>query len=788
MTFATHATTPGSAIWLREESAETCGHVALRVDRPCDDRSPWMPGWALSRSVVAGARVVPMRHDDGADVGGPASRLVRVRPLGGADELPVVDATVVVWVSFAPCRSPARAEGVVVVVVGPALVRRAARRVGRSRRRPTRAAGRLRAASGGRAAPAAREAARPGRGSEERDGERAFACASTVPQLGVPVRPRPRARRLRRSWFAWFAVSEVEPIAPAPAAQAGAARRLRAAPRARLGRDGDGAPRPRDRQARKGRRSSPSSGRTGISRATRPSSRCSSTRRGSLRPSTTPTSSRSASSASTAACRSSSWTTSRGRRSRSCGGSSPPSDAPSTSASPFESSLDALGGLHAAHELQGRQRQAPPHHPSRRLPAQRPHRLRRARVRHRLRDRQGRGPHPDDAHARGEGQARVPRARAHRQAAHLHGAERRLLDGRRALGVLRGAAPLPRRRGRRHPAGGHERADPDARSRSARRSRRRSTTSSPAPSRATSTRATRRRSTSRRRWSARRAPSTSGTHADVARLMEAIFGARMAVRQEHVRATIGPNELTDLLRESGLPARDRVSHRRRPHGAAPRRARAARAHRPVRARDRASRRGGQAASRGAALVGDRRGRRRDRHRRAGDARRRREPRQARAHRHPRHAPAPAASDGGRRPTARKVVVPLPFLATHVELDDVARDLDPPARRGRVRRRPPRAARATGSTVIAIDGTRAEGFVREQDGIARPESDGYAFVPPEPRPPRRVPLRRGPRAPSAPSTTASPSFDDSPPGSRFWLVLVACKDTPPLPSCGDLAPR
>ncbi|MGD0529832.1 MAG: hypothetical protein ABSE49_32150, partial [Polyangiaceae bacterium] len=92
------------------------------------------------------------------------------------------------------------------------------------------------------------------------------------------------------------------------------------------------------------------------------------------------------------------------------------------------------------------------------------------------------------------------------------------------------------------------------------------------------------------------------------------------------------------------------------------------------------------------------------------------------------------------PTARKVVVPLPFLATHVELDDVSRELDPPADVAAFD-----VAAESGTrhrvAIVAIDGTRAEGFVREQDGIARPEPDGYAFVPPEPsatetRPPTR----------------------------------------------------
>ena len=192
---------------------------------------------------------------------------------------------------------------------------------------------------------------------------------------------------------------------------------------------------------------------------------------------------------------------------------------------------------------QRRQRQAAAHHPSRRLAAQRPHRLRRPLAPHRLRHREGRGPHPDDAHARGEGQARVPRARARRQAAHLHGAERRLLDGRRALGVLRGPAALSRRRGGRHPAGGHERAHPDAR-----RDRR----AVPRPLDDVIARALSRDLDTRYATALALAqaieraagPENIGTHADVARLMEAVFGARMAVRQNagarHDRPTSWP--------------------------------------------------------------------------------------------------------------------------------------------------------------------------------------------------------------------------------------------------------
>lgn len=51
-------------------------------------------------------------------------------------------------------------------------------------------------------------------------------------------------------------------------------------------------------------------------------------------------------------------------------------------------------------------------------------------------------------------------------------------------------------------------------------------------------------------------PEHTGTEADVARLIEAVFGARMAARQERLRAAIGSGELSDLLRQAGLPSRE----------------------------------------------------------------------------------------------------------------------------------------------------------------------------------------------------------------------------------------
>lgn len=76
------------------------------------------------------------------------------------------------------------------------------------------------------------------------------------------------------------------------------------------------------------------------------------------------------------------------------------------------------------------------------------------------------------------------------------------------------------------------------------------------------------------------------------------------------------------------------------------------------------------------------------------------------------------------PVVRRVVVTLPFTATRVTFDDQTRLLAPPSevvvfdvpRESGVRHR---------VTAVAVDGARAEAFVREADGVARPEGD-YAI--------------------------------------------------------------
>jgi len=222
----------------------------------------------------------------------------------------------------------------------------------------------------------------------------------------------------------------------------------------------------------------------------------------------------------------------------------------------------------------------------------------------------------------------------------------------------------------------------------------------------------------------------SGTHADVARLMEAIFGARMALRQDQVRVTIGPDEMTDLLRESGLPARDRVSLADVPTGqllaelAPPAPTGRYAIGTEMRAevaklRPRRLPWWGIGAVAGGIAVGALLTLAVVAHRtRPGPI-------------VIRGTPAPATvTEVVVPPSVRRIVVPLPFLSTHVELDDLSRELDP-ASDVVAFDVPPESGTRHRVVVIAIDGTRAEGFIREQDGIARPDGDGYALAPPEP---------------------------------------------------------
>lgn len=80
------------------------------------------------------------------------------------------------------------------------------------------------------------------------------------------------------------------------------------------------------------------------------------------------------------------------------------------------------------------------------------------------------------------------------------------------------------------------------------------------------------------------------------------------------------------------------------------------------------------------------------------------------------------------PLLRRVVVPLPFVATHVEFDDAQRDLDPAA--DVVAFEVPSESGLDHRVVaIGVDGSRAEGMMREVQGVARPDADGFMIAHP-----------------------------------------------------------
>ncbi len=88
------------------------------------------------------------------------------------------------------------------------------------------------------------------------------------------------------------------------------------------------------------------------------------------------------------------------------------------------------------------------------------------------------------------------------------------------------------------------------------------------------------------------------------------------------------------------------------------------------------------------------------------------------------APDPLTSAA---PIIRRVIVPLPFSAKHVTFDDQSRDLTPPTdvaafdvpRESGARHR---------ITALAVDGSKAEAYVREAEGVARPEGPGFTIEP------------------------------------------------------------
>lgn len=93
-----------------------------------------------------------------------------------------------------------------------------------------------------------------------------------------------------------------------------------------------------------------------------------------------------------------------------------------------------------------------------------------------------------------------------------------------------------------------------------------------------------------------------------------------------------------------------------------------------------------------------------------------------ATRHKQRAKADAAQAGAARP--RRVVVTLPFPATKITFDEQARELKPPT--DTVAFDVPGASGARHRiTAVGVEGARAEAVVVEDNGIARPEGSGFA---------------------------------------------------------------
>ncbi|MDP9034617.1 MAG: serine/threonine protein kinase [Myxococcota bacterium] len=226
-------------------------------------------------------------------------------------------------------------------------------------------------------------------------------------------------------------------------------------------------------------------------------------------------------------------------------------------------------------------------------------------------------------------------------------------------------------------------------------------------------------------------PDHVGTHADTARLIEVVFGARMAMRQEQVRTAVGVGDFAELLEASGLPTRERHWLADAPvgepfAGLAPPAPTGRYVHGYVtghlpklRSRLRGRIPWWSMAAVAAGMVG-------------GTL----VTLVVVAHRtRPEPLPvAPEATAGVNDVVlvapGRRVVLPLPFLASRVVFDDEARDLAPAVDVVAFEVPPGTGARHR-VMAVAIDGTRAQGFVRDEDGIARPEADGYALIAPDP---------------------------------------------------------
>jgi serine/threonine protein kinase len=238
-----------------------------------------------------------------------------------------------------------------------------------------------------------------------------------------------------------------------------------------------------------------------------------------------------------------------------------------------------------------------------------------------------------------------------------------------------------------------------------------------------------------------------GEPRDVARMIEAIFGPRLALRHEQIRRALqSASSAVELLRASGLPDRPRPASPIAPSTLAVLASVA-----PPAPSERYS--FGQAngdyvgALAGRSRLGVLSGI-------AGGiaigtiitlivASRTSAQHQAALPSSSASAAAPAPPEPP--PLVRRVVVPLPFIATRVRFDDVERDLDPAADVS-VFDVPRESGPRHFVSATALDGTRAEGFVREEDGVVHVEPDGFSMAFPALQPDIPAPTPRQQAAP------------------------------------------
>lgn len=210
-----------------------------------------------------------------------------------------------------------------------------------------------------------------------------------------------------------------------------------------------------------------------------------------------------------------------------------------------------------------------------------------------------------------------------------------------------------------------------------------------------------------------------GTREEIAMLMEAVFGARMANRHERLRAVLPKADAEALLTDAGLRAReaaptDRISLADEPSvvALAPPAPSERYAFSAILARKSARRRRlGRIAIGVSAVLGGSLGIGLALWLRAKLA-----------------APKPATTSSAVTvavlPPVRHVVVPLPFVAARVVFDEQERELHPPSDVTAFDLPTERGARHR-LVLYALDGTRAEGYLVERDGIAHVEDGGFA---------------------------------------------------------------